>query len=90
MADKGKSLLNSILFIVRSSIPHLNIIPLLRRADGVKGPAITIIRRRKRGVNLSLRRRVIKGKIRVNGLIIILNLSLKSILYLKPSLRRLR
>ena len=87
MADKCRSSLNSILFIVRSSILYLNIILLLRRADGVKGPAITIIRKRKREVNLSLKRKVIKGKVKVNGFIVILNLSLRPILYPKPSLR---
>ena len=90
MADRRRSLLNFILFIIRSFIPRLNIIPLLKRADGVKGPIITIIGRRKKGVSLNLKRKIIKGKVRVNGLIIILNLSLKPILYLKPSLRRLK
>ena len=89
MANKCRSLLNSILSIVKSSILRLNIIFLLRRTDGVKGPVIIIIKRRKKGVNLSLKKKIIKGKVKVNGLIIILNLNLKPILYLKPSLYRL-
>ena len=86
MADRHRSSSNSILSIIWSSIPRLNIIPLLRKADGVKGPIITIIKRRKKGVNLSLKRKIIKGKVKVNGLIIILNLNLKFILYPKFSL----
>ena len=46
IADKRKSSLNSIPSIVRSSIPRLNIILLLRKVDGVKGPIIIIIGRR--------------------------------------------
>ena len=46
MADKRKSSLNSILFIIRSSILRLNIIFLLRKVNKVKGLIIIIIRRR--------------------------------------------
>ena len=46
MADRCKSLLNSILSIIKSSIPRLNIILLLKRVDGVKGPVIIIIGKR--------------------------------------------
>ena len=46
IANKRRNSLNSILSIIKSFIPRLNIILLLRRVDGVKGPVIIIIGRR--------------------------------------------
>ena len=43
ITDRYRSLLNSILFIVKNFIPYLNIIFLLRRVNGVKGLIIIII-----------------------------------------------
>ena len=86
IADKRKSSLNSILFIIRSFIPYLNIILLLKRVNGVKGPIIIIIGKRiLRGVSLKLRKiRIIRVKGRVKGFIIILSLSLRLISRPKP------
>ena len=90
MADKCKNSLNSILSIIRNSIPRLNIILLLKRVNGVKGLIIIIIGRRiQRGVSLKPRRIRITGvKGRAKRLIVILSLSLRPIS--RPTLLRYR
>ena len=51
-AGKFKNSLNFILFIMKSSILRLNIIPALKRVTGVKGPIIII---GKKVINLNLK-----------------------------------
>ena len=90
-ADRRRSSSNSTLFIAKSSILRLNIIPLLKRVDGVRGFTTTIKKRIKKGANLKPRKiRIAKAKRKAKGLIIILSLSLRPILRPKPSLRRLK